>query len=242
VARGYWVNVKESGLPILFAAYSAIVSLSLFTLWLGPVRVVYALSGLSWGGLFSVFVFDSWGTAFGLLGIIAYYGIVVFGTDRSRRMEMSLFLLFSTIVAAISAELLWDKFLDTSTFLGRTIVAAGASTIPVAGEGAVIVIAIAALTNLTKSRLWLLGRQERKLSIGWGALFSSAIALNLIFLFYWEPIYVPTLLYNWQAHAIAFLLGVIATAVYLAMRKVPVGIFEVTQAVADTEAGRVPTT
>jgi hypothetical protein len=220
--RGNWVAFMESGIPFVVLVYSAIVCFSLFTLSLGPVRVVYALSGFSWGGLLSVFVFDSWGTAFGLLGMIEFYGIVVLATERSRRLEMSLFLLFSTIVMAISAELLWDKFFDTTTFLGRMIIAAGASTVAISGEGAVIVISIVGLANLIKSRLW---RRERGLSVGWIALYSAVIVPNLLFLFYLEPIYVPTTLYNWEAHAIAFVLGVVATALYLAIRRVPVGVF-----------------
>ena len=225
-----WTEFKDTGIPIIIVVYCAVIAVSLATLPLGTLKIVYALSSISGGWLLSIFVFDSWGTVGGMLGIVVFYGIVVYGTNRTRRSEMSIFLLASTIAIGIVAGLLYDVFFDNAYYLGVKLISDGSSTIPVAGEGAVTALSAVGLGHLLKARNWRLGTRNKTISISLGALFLSNIVLSLNYVLFLQPAFVLTRGYNWQAHGIAFVLGVVAGMVYAPIRRVPIGIQMVEEA------------
>jgi hypothetical protein len=210
-------GIQNVGIPLIIVGYLVVIALNLWTLQLGPATVVYHLSLLPYGGLLSIIVFDSWGTVGGLLGIILFYGVVVYGTVEKRRLEVSLYLLFSTILFATIAGLIYDRFFDNTKFLGTLLIAAGASTVAEAGMGAVIVLLLAAILRIFSR--WRSGEKASLIVKKWAYLDVSFLILALTFVFVLQPFYIPTTAYNWRSHELAFALGVIATMFYATIRR-----------------------
>jgi hypothetical protein len=212
-----WSGIQNAGIPLITVGYLVVIALNLWTLQLGPATVVYDLSLLPYGGLLSIIVFDSWGTVGGLLGVILFYGVVVYGTVEKRRLEVSLYLLFSTILLATVAGLIYDRFFDNTKFLGTVLIAAGASTVAEAGLAAVIVLLLAAILRIFSR--WRSGEKASLIVKKWAYLDISFLLLALTFIFVSQPFYIPTIAYNWRGHELAFALGVTATVFYVAIRR-----------------------
>ena len=207
----------DAGIPYVILGYSVIIAISLSTLRLGPDNVIYGLSQVSYGGLLSTFVFDSWGTVGGLLAIFLFYGIAVYGTIEKRRLEVSMYLLFSTVILGIVAGLLYDRFFDHTFFLGTLLIAAGASTVAEAGMAAVIVLLAVALAKAIRD--WRFGKSSSFILKKWVYLDGAFLLLALYWVLYAQPFFVPTTAYNWRGHELAFILGTIATITYAAVRR-----------------------
>jgi len=208
-------ELVESGLVWVIAGFSILIAVNLITLAVGPGGILQTLNSRSWGVLVSVFVFDSWGTAAGLAGVVILFTPVLFGVPRPQRLRISIFFLSASVGSGIASIVLWSYFYNRGGLIG-----AGSSSIDIAGQGVIFALSIFGLANL-----WLTRRGKRSGGPGavareWRQFFFvvyvTLIVSSLYFVIALEPIYIPTELYNWRVHEIAFALSISATAVYLA--------------------------
>jgi len=214
IRRG-WNAIKNSGFPLIAMVYLVLIGFSIETMELGSVNTVFSLSHYWWGGLASILVFDSWGTAVGLVGILAPYAIVILGVQATDRRAVSMFLLLSSLVSAILADVLWDGFVDNEIFDGVKLVASGESTIPLAGEGAVVVFSIVGLLAVSRLDRRRLNRLKTYGLFWLKVLYVMMIAEAILYVVFLQPIFTPVQGYNWQAHEFSFLIGIALTSAFV---------------------------
>lgn len=203
---------------IVLAGYSVAVALDLATVEANHAILVNDLSIKWYGGILSLFVFDSWGTIGGMLGVLAIYFLLLQGVIRPRRQGISLYLLFSTLFIGILAELIYDQFFDVARINGTLILASGESTIPEAGMAASIVLAVYGTARLLRTDPLRLDKDNRDFRRAWIVAYLALIGTIAWFVVLGQSIFVPTAAYNWRAHDISFILGLISTGVYVAVR------------------------
>ena len=208
-------EIVESGLVWVIAGFGALIIVNLITLALGPDEILQTLNSHAWGVLVSVFVFDSWGTAAGLAGVVILFTPVLFGVPKASRLGLSVFFLIASIGCGIIAIVLWSHFYDSGGPIG-----AGSSAIDISGQGIILALSVFGLISL-----WLT-KEGKGVAVGevipreWRQFFfvayATLIVSSLYFVIVLEPIYIPTQLYNWRVHEDGFFMAIAATAAYVA--------------------------
>jgi hypothetical protein len=201
-------EIVESGLVWVIAGFTVLIALNIITFVSGPAAILENLNERSWGVLVSVFVFDSWGTAAGLAGVVVLFVPVLFGVRRSRRFGLSIFFLCASVACGIVANVIWSYFYNRGGLIG-----AGSSSIAISGQGIIFAMAIFGLIKLARK-----GGDSDIAAREWREFFFvvyvTLILSTLYFVIVLEPIYIPTLLYNWRVHEIGFFLAIAATAIF----------------------------
>jgi hypothetical protein len=210
VKRRRFPELYQSGLIWVIAAFASLIALNLITLALGRSQVLAVLNAHPAGALVSPFVFDSWGTIGGLGGIVLLFAPVLFGTPVSQRRALSFFFIAASIGIGELSIILWDAFYDTTGFFGS-----GSSAIAITGQGVIFALAIFGLLRLARQDTRRLGALSSHWWYSFAIIYSTLILTSLWFVLSLEPIFVPTLLYNWQAHEFGFLFGAAATVAYV---------------------------
>jgi len=205
-------HLADSGLAWVVVGFALLIALNLITFAWGPSEILTYLNSRPWGVLVSVFVFDSWGTAGGLAGVVVLFAPVLFGVRPSRRFSLSIFFLCASIGCGIVANVTWSHF-----YSGGGPIGAGSSSIAISGQGIIFALSIFGLIRLGLTKDAANG--EDILAPEWRQFFLvvylTLILSTLYFVIVLEPIYIPTLLYNWRVHEIGFFLAMAATAAYL---------------------------
>ncbi|MGA2665852.1 MAG: hypothetical protein ABSF83_13010 [Nitrososphaerales archaeon] len=209
----YLPELSRSGLAWVVAAFLALMAINAATLAVGRSAALDALNTNPVGALFAPFVFDSWGTIGGLGGVVLLFGSVLFGTPVARRRELSLFFIVGSIGIGEVAIVLWDAFFDDTGFYGS-----GSSAIAITAQGIVCALAAFGLLRLARQDTRRLGPLSSHWWYSFAIIDSTLILTSLWFVLVLEPIFVPTLLYNWRAHELGFFLGAAATVVYAVCR------------------------
>ena len=106
----------QSGLVWVAAGFAILIALNLITLALGSSRLLADLENNPWGPFVSVFVFDSWGTAGGLAGVVVLFIPLLFGVPSAQRRRLSLFFLTASILIGVAANVLWTDLLRRHLF------------------------------------------------------------------------------------------------------------------------------
>ncbi|MDA4122533.1 MAG: hypothetical protein OK456_05060 [Thaumarchaeota archaeon] len=203
-----------SGLVWVVVGFSILIGVNLLTLALGTNAILLDLNSRSWGDLASVFVFDSWGTAGGLAGLVVLFVPVLFGVPASKRPGLSIFFLFGSLVSGIIANVLWSSYYKQGGPIG-----AGSSSIALGGQGILFALSILGLARLLLETGTRGTGADDVTAREWRQFFSvvylTLIVSALYFVIILEPIYIPTALYNWRVHQFAFLLAIaMATAFF----------------------------
>ena len=197
----------DSGLLLVATSFGVIAALNLATYLIGPQKVLAELAAYGWGMFTSIIVFDSWGTVGGLLGVVAFFIPLLAATRKEERKELSTFFAAGNVVCGYAAFVVWNIFLSGGQ-LGY-----GASSIPIAAQSVLFCLSIFALARMAREKVespvsWL---PRSYFAMVYLVIISSTLPLVLLL----QPIFVPTNAYNWQAHELAFLLGLAATSVYI---------------------------
>jgi len=207
-------DIVESGLVWVIVGFGILISLNLLTLAIGPSGILQNLNSRSWGVLVSVFVFDSWGTAGGLAGVVVLFAPLLFGIPRPKRFRMSIFFLCASIGTGIIANVIWSFFYNRGGLIGS-----GSSSIAISGQGVIFAISIFGLINLWLTREMdgakLADVQTREWRQFFLIVYLTLIVSTLYFVIILEPIYIPTELYNWRVHEFGFFIAIAATAVFI---------------------------
>jgi hypothetical protein len=208
------VYLFESGLVWVVVGFGALIALNLMTLEIGPSGILQDLNLRPGGVLVSVFVFDSWGTTGGLAGVVVLFVPVLFAIPRARRFSFSIFFLLASIGSGIVANVIWSYFYNPGGAIG-----AGSSSIAISGQGIIFAMSILGIIKLGltrknegTTRADISAREWRQFYL---IVYLTLIVSTLYFVIILEPIYIPTLLYNWRVHEIAFGLAIAATAVFI---------------------------
>ncbi|MDA4112851.1 MAG: hypothetical protein OK474_02275 [Thaumarchaeota archaeon] len=212
-AKRRFPELSESGLIWVIVAFVSLIVLNLITLAMGRSQVLAVLNAHPAGALISPFVFDSWGTIGGLGGIVLLFAPVLFGTPVSQRRALSFFFIAASIGIGEFAVVLWDAFYDTTGLFGS-----GSSAIAITGQGVIFALSIFGLLRLAGQDTRRLGPLSSHWWYSFAIIYSTLILTSLWFVLSLEPIFIPTLLYNWRVHEFGFLFGAAATVGYMCSR------------------------
>lgn len=202
-------NVVRSGLVWVIIVFGLLILINIITLAIGPDRVLSFLEARSWGVVASVFVFDSWGTAGGLAGVIILFVPVLFGVRSQVRLATSIFFILTSVFAGIAANVVWSDVYNPGGIIG-----AGSSSIALSGQAVIFTMSIFGLAKLLLTKGDAATRPVREFFF---VAYVTLIVSTLYFVIVLEPIYIPTLLYNWRVHEIAFFLAAGVTALFIGL-------------------------
>ncbi|HXQ92167.1 MAG TPA: hypothetical protein VN739_04115, partial [Nitrososphaerales archaeon] len=89
----------------------------------------------------------------------------------------------------------------------------GSSSIDISAQAIIFALSIFALISLRqKSNL------EKYARNSFAIIYATMIVTTLWFVLLLEPIFIPSNLYNWRVHEIAFVIGVLITVIYIMSR------------------------
>jgi hypothetical protein len=205
--------LQNSSIYIVLAGFSVLASIDLMTVFLGPEKLIVALNSNPFGILLSSFVFDSWGTVLGLLGVILLFSPVLLGTLNSFRKYLAIFFVLDSLAAGIVSSIIWNDYFNPSGQIPY-----GASSIAISAQAIIFTMALIGLAQLWAKDNWIAPKDPYwKKSLG--VIYATLLATTLWFVLVLEPIFVPSNEYNWRVHQIGFFLAVFSTfAFYVAAR------------------------
>ena len=207
--KRYLPDMRTSGMYWVAAGFGILSVLNALTLVPGPENVLSSVNGNPLAPVLAVIVFDTPWTIAGLIGLVVLFSPVLFGAPVGARRTVSLFFVAASFVVGITAGALWDAYYDE---LG--VVGAGASGIAIAGQGVVFGLAILGLVRLWRQDTRGLGRMSRYWWQSFAVIYATLILTTIWFVVLLQPIFTPTLLYNWRVHEIAFLMSVSVTLLF----------------------------
>ena len=194
---------------LVIVGFFALAALNLTTFFLGPSTILTVLDHNSWGVFFAPFVFDSWGTIYGLLGVTILFAPVLLGAPKKERKLLSLYFLSTSVSIGLISTIIWN-----SAFNGDGAFPYGSSSIDIAAQSIIFTLSIMALLRLVHQKSHL----EKYARNSFAIIYVTLIVTTLWFVLLLEPIFVPSNEYNWRVHEIAFLIGILITVVYTAIR------------------------
>ncbi len=181
------------------------------TYFLRPSNVLDYVSSKP-GGLFAAqFIFDTPGTIGGLLGVVLLLSPILVGTDQKYRVRLSTFFFVGSVSIGLFATFLWNQFYNAKS----ATIPYGSSSIAIAAQAmdcALALICLIRLGTLDKSRDSSFLEKYRRYSLA--IVDVTLILTTLWYVLILQPIDVPTNLFNWKIHEIAFILGTVAALVY----------------------------
>jgi hypothetical protein len=194
-------------------AFAFLICINLATLAAGPAAVLAALDANPAGAILAPFVFDSWGTIGGLAGTVLLFAPLLFGTPPPQRRALSLFFVTATICIGELAAALWDFWYSVNGAY-----ASGASGFAIAALGVMFSLSILGLVRLGRQDTRVLGTISSHWWYSLAAIYLSLILTSLWFVVFLQPIFAPTVQFNWRVHEFAFVIGM-AAPVVLALRR-----------------------
>jgi hypothetical protein len=186
-----------------------LVVLNLSTFFLGTGQILETLRANSLGTIFAPFVFDSWGTIGGLLGVPILFAPILLGTKSEERKSLSLYFVSASVVIGVVSILIWNSIFNLDATFPF-----GASSIDIAAQAIIFTFSIFASLELVYRN----PHSDKYIRNSFAIIYLTLIATTLWFILYLEPIFVASSQYNWRAHEIAFVIGVLSTGVYFAVR------------------------
>ena len=159
------------------------------------------------------FVYDSWGTIGGLAGSVLLFGPILFATTPSERGRLSLFFVASSIGMGVLASVLWDV---TYAIPGQ--VGSGSSGIAITALGVLFSLSLLGLFRLLRADTRRLGPLSSHWWYSLLLIYLTLILSTLWFVFFLQPVFVATTLYNWRVHELGFVLGMVSAVPYAAAR------------------------
>ncbi len=211
--RRYLPELSKSGLSLVILAFLSLIVVNLVTFAIGRNAVLDALNSNPGGALLAPFVYDSWGTIGGLGGVVLLFSPVLFGTPVSQRRSLSVFFVTSSIAIGVFSALLWDAFYDNTGLYGS-----GSSSMAISAQGVIFALSFFGLLRLARQDTRRLGALSSHWWYSFAIIYSTLILTSLWFVLSLEPIFIPTLLYNWRVHEFGFLFTAAATVTYAGWR------------------------
>ena len=198
-----------SGLSPIVATFSVLALLNSLTLLLGTQAVYDSLNHQSYTAFLSFVIYDSPGTIGGLLGVVVIYAVLslfyFLVTGKSSKYRAMIFTLTSMIIG-VASQVVWNSCCNT----GDTF-PAGSSAIDFAALACLIVISITDSIRLLRlrvdrrSRVW----TDSRLTALYFILVGSMLVFYALVI---QPIYLPTIQYNWRVHEFAFVSATVVSS------------------------------
>jgi len=202
--------LSSPSLLIVVGSFLVLAALNVTTYFIGPAAVLSHLQTDALGSFLANFVFDSPGTVAGLLGAIILFLPILLGTPATERKSLSVYFISASLVIGVGASLIWDDFLSGSGSLSY-----GSSSIDIAAQSTIFTLSISSLVrSFSKKQVAI--QTDSYVRNCFRIIYLTLIVTTLWFVISLEPVFVPTALYNWRVHEIAFLGGIIFMTVYLA--------------------------
>lgn len=123
-----------------------------------------------------------------------------------------MFFLVASIAIGVTANVLWTDLYDNTGFIGS-----GSSSIAFAAQAIILTLSVVGLISLARDRAQSHDRDMQIVRQFFLVVYVTLILSTIYFVLVLQPIFTPTLLYNWRVHEIAFLMGVAATFLYQAV-------------------------
>jgi hypothetical protein len=200
--------IARTSLDIVLAGFLILAILNLMTYFLGSGTLLASLENRNWGLAIAPFVFDSWGTIGGLLGVTILFAPILLGASSRKKKSLSLYFVLASIGIGVVSILIWDSvFNQGATF------PFGASSIDIAAQAIIFTFSIFGMFEL----VYLNPLSDRYIRNSLAIIYLTLIATTLWFILYLEPIFVASNQYNWRAHEIAFIIGVLSTTIYVVL-------------------------
>ena len=127
--------------------------------------------------------------------------------------SLSIFFVTSSISIGVFAALLWDASYDNTGLYGS-----GSSSIAISAQGVVFALSFFGILRLARQDTRRLGTLSSHWWYSFAIIYSTLILTSLWFVLSLEPIFVPTLLYNWRVHEFGFLFAVAVTVAFAGWR------------------------
>ena len=207
-----------SSFPWVVLGFSSLAIVNVATLLLGPFRILVALNNSPLGVFVSWTVFDSWGTIYGLLGVVLLFIPVLLGAEPSERRSLAKFFLFGSLIIGVGVSVLWSQLYKS----GNGLIPFGSSSIDIVAQSFIFTLSISSLIGLFASRQitpQLTKEDATRKRNSFAIIYSVLIGTTLWFIFVLEPIFVPSNEFNWRVHEFGFIAGVLASVVYLLSAK-----------------------
>ena len=198
-----------TSLLIVIVGFIFLVVLNLSTFFLGTGQILETLRANSLGIIFAPFVFDSWGTIGGLLGVPILFAPMLLGAKSKERKSLSLYFVSASVAIGVVSILIWNSVFNLDATFPF-----GASSIDIAAQSIIFTFSIFGLLELVYRN----PHSDRYIRNSFAIIYVTLIATTLWFILYLEPIFVASSQYNWRAHEIAFVIGVLSTGIYIAIR------------------------
>jgi hypothetical protein len=203
---------SKSLLSRVLAGFLILAGLNVATFLAGPGWILSVLDSHPWGSLMTSFVFDSWGTVAGLLGAVVLFVPVSLGTPARQRPFLSIFFFVASLIVGVASSLVWNVL-----FGAGGPPSYGSSAIDIAAQS---IIFTAALFALIQSFVASEEKQQRDPYVrnSFRIIYATLVATTLWFILFLQPIFTPTVLFNWRVHEIAFLVGMVITGAFISIR------------------------
>lgn len=189
-----------------------LAALNFATFLAGPRLVLAYVESRPFGAVFANFVFDSWGTLAALMGAVILFAPILFGARAGLRKSLSFYFFTSSVSIGVAAALFWNFYFRSS----NGGLSNGASAIDIAAQSVIFTLAIYALseTFLGKPNAY---RIDPYVTNSLRIVYGTLIVTTVWFIFFLEPVFVPTVFFNWRVHEVAFVSGFAVTAIYLTL-------------------------
>lgn len=201
----------SSGIHFVIATFTTLAIINVLTFVVGTQKVYSALNSDAYTAFLSFVIYDTPGTIAGLLGVAVIFSVLslfsfllVGKVSRSR----AFFFITISMVTGVASQIAWNSCCNEVGGFP-----AGSSAIDFAALACLVVYSLADSARLfrlnadRKSRLWL----DSKLTAFYFILVAGMLILYAVYI---QPIYLPTIRYNWLVHEFAFLSAVLVSGFF----------------------------
>ncbi len=205
----FWTFFTGSYIHLVIIGFLALVVLNLGTYFFGSNVILGVLDHHYWGVIVAPFVFDSWGTIGGLLGVTILFAPILLGAPSKERKSLSIYFVSASITIGVVSNLIWNSVFN----LAKTF-PFGASSIDIAAQAIIFTFSIFGLFDT----LYRNPHSDRYIRNSFAIIYATLIATTLWFILFLEPIFIASDQYNWRVHEIAFIIGMLITVIYTVIR------------------------
>jgi hypothetical protein len=192
----------SNGLQFVTLTFSGLAIINILTNVIGTQRIYSAFNSHTFTAFLSFVIYDSPGTVAGLFGVVVifvvlslFYFLLTGEGCRNRAFSF----VITAMVTGVASQIVWNSCCNEGGGFP-----AGSSAIDFAALACLIIYSITDSIRLLrlkadrKSRLWM----DSKLT----ALYLLLVAgMLMLYAVYVQPIYLPTIRFNWRVHEYAFL-------------------------------------
>lgn len=198
----------SNGLYFVILTFSGLATINILTLVVGPQRVYSVLNSHVYTAFLSFVIYDSPGTVAGLFGIVVIFAVLSLFyfllTGEACKIRAYSFIVIS-MVTGVASQIFWNSCCSQGGGFP-----AGSSAIDFAALACLINYSVTDSVRLLrlnanrKSRLWM----DSRITAVYLILVAGMLMLYAVYI---QPIYLPTIRFNWRVHEYAFVSALVVS-------------------------------